>query len=250
MRAPLNNTLLRRAIVEAVNVSAIQQLAFGGYAISFVGPMPSGLPNYNSSLKAPQYNVTDAKKLLTQAGYPNGNGLPTLTYVYAQSPYSNLIAQILTQDLGQVGINVKPEGVTINTYFSMAFAPSNFTSSSAPDMIENPWSWWPDFTGYEYIVDDSSGFFLWFHNQTINDLIGKSNYEINPQLRAQEISQVALMVQQQAGFIWTGQFIDMFNPGTFTGLPVFNKCNTAGLWFSQSYFGVPYSSLSFTCSPT
>jgi ABC-type transport system substrate-binding protein len=245
-RAPLNNSMVRKAIVEAVNVSQMQQTAFGGYAIPFVGPMPSGFPLYNSSIRSPTYNLTDAKKLLVAAGFPNGQGLPTLKFLYVTSPYTTLVEQLLVQDLGQIGITVSGQGVTINTYQSIAFS-LHFNQSSAPDIIENPWAWWPDFSGYGFLVDDQLGFFFYFHNQTINNYVAQANSEIDPGKRAFDISQVASLTQQTNAFIWLAQYTDTYNPGTFTGTFVWNKCDVSGLWYSPSWLGVPYNSVSSTC---
>ena len=72
--APLQNVLVRQAINYAINRTALiqgVQNGFGSPAITLVAP---SFPQWNASLAMypPGGNVTKAKALLAQAGYPNG----------------------------------------------------------------------------------------------------------------------------------------------------------------------------------
>ncbi len=145
-KAPTNNILVRRAIVDAINVSEILSVAYGGYGRSFVGPNLQGFFGYNSSLTNPPYNLTESKALLAEAGYPNGNGLPPLTLVYFTSDYLAEASQIVQQDLAQVGITVQPEEVSISTFDTLTYAtPGNATA--APYLNYNSWLYLARFHG-------------------------------------------------------------------------------------------------------
>lgn len=246
-KPPTNNILVRRAIVDAINVSEILSVAYGGYGRSFIGPNLMGFFGYNSSLTNPSYNLTEAAALLTQAGYPNGNGLPPLTLVYFTSDYLAEASQIIQQDLAQIGITVQPEEVSQSTFDTLTYStPGNATN--APFLNYNSWLYWPDFTGYEFTVDQQLGTFFYLNNQTINNLITESNSQINSTLRAQEISQITVDVTQQASDIWISQDYDMFQPGLGFGPYVWNHC-VAGMWSSLAFIGVPFNSLYYTCNP-
>lgn len=106
LRAPLNNILVRRAIVAAINVTQIEQTVYSGYQQPIVGPLPSGFQYYDDSIKPTVYNVTLAKQLLVQAGYPNGQGLRSIEYYYWTSSYLSLVGQIIKSDLAQIGVTV------------------------------------------------------------------------------------------------------------------------------------------------
>ena len=180
---PLNNTLVREAVMAALNLTEIQQIAFAGYATPFVGPLPSGDPDYNNSILPPAYNVTLAEELLSEAGYPGGKGLPTLTMDYSQSSDIALVAQIMASELSQVGITLTSQVISLVAFPSI----DGLSPSKAPDFTYNGWFYWPDFTGYEYLVDSSFGVYLDFYNQTVHNLIIESNSQTNATLRAQEI---------------------------------------------------------------
>ncbi len=62
-KAPLNNTLVRRAVIAAVNLTEIRQTVYQGYNTPVVGPDLNGFFGYNSSILPPAYNLTEAQGL-------------------------------------------------------------------------------------------------------------------------------------------------------------------------------------------
>ncbi len=242
---PLNNTLVREAVMAALNLTEIQQIAFAGYATPFVGPLPSGDPDYNNSILPPAYNVTLAEELLSEAGYPGGKGLPTLTMDYSQSSYIALVAQIMASELSQVGITLTSQAISLVAFPSI----DGLSPSKAPDFTYNGWFYWPDFTGYEYLVDSSFGVYLDFYNQTVHNLIIESNSQTNATLRAQEISQITYDVKQQAAIIWLSQDTDIFNTGIVNGPAIVNVC-VSGFYYNSQLGGLEFNVLHYACSPS
>jgi len=59
------------------------------------------------------YNVSEAKEYLAKAGFPNGQGLPPITFTVlsgsSASAFQSDIAQIVQQNLAQIGITVNIE---------------------------------------------------------------------------------------------------------------------------------------------
>ncbi len=246
LRAPTNNSLVRQAIVDAINVSQIEGVVYDGYSSPLVGPDPIGVLGYNSSITSPTYNLTLAKSLLAKAGYPNGQGLPTFDFLYPQSAYISLVAQLLEADLSQIGITVSPEQVSFDTWVAeIGLSGSN---STAAILEYGSWSAFADFAEYEYIVDAQLGAFGFMNNQTIDQLVTESNTQLNQTLRAQEISQITVDTLQQASVIWLGQDRDLYNTGGGFGPTVWNSCVT-GLYYNPAFDGVPFNTISFKCNP-
>lgn len=116
------------------------------------------------------------------------------------------------------------------------------------DMFTPDWTLYPDFVGYEDIVDANFGVYGNMHNDTIYNLILKSNTELDPQARAQEISQITRDVQQSASIIWLGQDVDLYDTGGGVGPVIFNKC-LSGLWYNTNFNGVDFNSVYYACAP-
>jgi peptide/nickel transport system substrate-binding protein len=247
LKAPLNNVLVREAITEAINVSQIQQIAMAGYGQTVVGPDLAGFFGYNGSIAPTPYNPTQAAQLLTQAGYPGGKGIPPLTFVYTTSNYVSTMAQLLVNDLNQIGITVQAEGVDPATAISLESL--NGTAANAPDMQYGDWTFYPDASAYFPITDAAWGIFTYFHNQTIYNLEVQSNEQQNPTLRAQEISQVTVDLQKQYDFVWLAQDTDVYDTGAGFGVEVWNHCVT-GMYYNTAFNGVEFNNLYYSCNPT
>lgn len=105
VRKALNLVIDRKAIVE--NVTKSGQVP----AYSFV---PKGILNEKGEdfaskkyYDAETPNIEEAKKLLAEAGYPEGKGLPTLEFMYNTEGDHKLIAQAIQQDWAKIGVNVE-----------------------------------------------------------------------------------------------------------------------------------------------
>ena len=105
---PFTNWSVRQAVVHAINYQRIIDVAFGGHAERWVGPVPPGYPYYNPDNLAPyQYDVTLAKKFMSQSPWPNG--YPTqINYEYVNLGDWADVARLLQDDLKQIGINILP----------------------------------------------------------------------------------------------------------------------------------------------
>ena len=105
---PFTNWSVRQAVVHAINYQRIIDVAFGDHAERWVGPVPPGYPYYNPDNLAPyQYDVTLAKKFMSQSPWPNG--YPTqINYEYVNLGDWADVARLLQDDLKQIGINILP----------------------------------------------------------------------------------------------------------------------------------------------
>ena len=97
---PLKNKMVREAIRYALEPQTISKAdATESTPISQL--IPPSIPGYNPSIAPYKQNITKAKKLLAQAGYPKGL---TIRYSTSDSPAKS--AKIINQ-LKQVGITAK-----------------------------------------------------------------------------------------------------------------------------------------------
>jgi peptide/nickel transport system substrate-binding protein len=114
---PFRDKRVREAISKAIDRDAIVARIMGGVAVAAGELLPSMMFGANKDMKAPKADVEGAKKLLAEAGYPNGFtlvlGAPNDRYVN-----DGQIAQAVAQMLARVGIKVSIDAMTASQFFA------------------------------------------------------------------------------------------------------------------------------------
>jgi peptide/nickel transport system substrate-binding protein/oligopeptide transport system substrate-binding protein len=82
-KEPFTHPKVRQAFNYAINKGAIVQDIRKGNSIVANGILPPGMPGYNPELKGYDYDPQQAKRLLAEAGYPEGTGLPVIDLWYS-----------------------------------------------------------------------------------------------------------------------------------------------------------------------
>jgi len=106
-RKPMDDPRVRRAISMAIDRKQIvEQVTKSGQVPAF-SLVPPGIAGYESP---PGFdaNIAEAKRLLVEAGYPGGRGMPKVTVLYNTSEGHRAIAEVIQQQL-QNNLNVKFE---------------------------------------------------------------------------------------------------------------------------------------------
>lgn len=106
---------LRQAIAHGVDVDKFIRLFTNNVGQKANSIYPPGIPGYNPSAELPyKYDVAKSKKLLAEAGFPEGKGLPELTFdVRGSSTLNRQIAEFVVQELSVLGIKSK---INANTF--------------------------------------------------------------------------------------------------------------------------------------
>ena len=116
---PLKDPRVRKAISKAINRPAIVEKVMEGEAIPAGQLVADFLFGATKNLKVEPYDPEGAKKLLAEAGYPDGFGL---TIHSPNNRYVNdaKIAQAVAQMLARVGIDTKVVAMPSATFFTQA----------------------------------------------------------------------------------------------------------------------------------
>jgi len=116
---PLKDPRVRKAISKAINRQALAERVMEGQAVPTGQLLPEGFFGYTRNLKVEAYDPEGAKKLLAEAGYPNGFGL---TIHSPNNRYVNdaKVAQAVAQMLARVGIATRVETMPSATFFPQA----------------------------------------------------------------------------------------------------------------------------------
>jgi len=145
--APFQDLRIRQAVSYAIDYKSIIHSVYNDLGTQWIGPVPPGFPEYNEStsgLQPYQYDPTMAASLLAQAGYkstlpngtalnPSGNGFPSVNFLYdADNSGQTEAAQIISSELGAVGITITLSPLTFKQYANVIYSSQNVNSTAYP----------------------------------------------------------------------------------------------------------------------
>ena len=157
---PLQDLRVRRAISMAIDRKTITSRIMDGMATPAYQYMPDGM--FGALAKAPEikYDPEAAKKLLAEAGYPNGFEM-TISSTNDRYINDSQVSQAVAQYLSRVGIKTTVDAVTASIYF--------------PKRAKREYSFsmggWPSEVG-----EASALFGLWVASLDAPNSLGTSNY--------------------------------------------------------------------------
>jgi oligopeptide transport system substrate-binding protein len=110
-----NNVKLRQAMSLAYNRAEANKLFYENTAYEAQSIIPPGLGGYRKEFKNlyVDYDLDLAKKLLAEAGYPGGKGLPEITIQTRNEPVARQQIELFAKSMAQIGIKIK---VGMNTW--------------------------------------------------------------------------------------------------------------------------------------
>jgi len=104
-----HNVKLRRAMSLAYDIKKSNELFYNNTALPAQSVVPPGIAGNIKGYANPyrNKNIALAKKLLVEAGFPNGAGLPEITYDCPSSTVSRQIGEFFKKNMAEIGINIK-----------------------------------------------------------------------------------------------------------------------------------------------
>jgi peptide/nickel transport system substrate-binding protein/oligopeptide transport system substrate-binding protein len=105
---PFDDARVRQAFNYAVNKQEIVQEITKMGSLPANGTLPPGMPGHDPDLKGYYYNPTKAKRLLAEAGYPNGEGFPVVQlWVFSKAESTKAELAAYQQYLAELGVKVE-----------------------------------------------------------------------------------------------------------------------------------------------
>ncbi|MCW5764746.1 MAG: hypothetical protein KIT68_02070 [Phycisphaeraceae bacterium] len=106
---------LRQAICLAMDLQEINDAFYNGLNTIYDGPIPPGLDGYPPDGEAPVSNrgpdLARAKRLLAEAGFPDGKGLPEITLYSSKGGNNAEQMQMFIRQLARIGVRINPRFV-------------------------------------------------------------------------------------------------------------------------------------------
>jgi peptide/nickel transport system substrate-binding protein len=110
------NQLVRQAVADSVDLKAMNTLAYQGTATPATSFLPYKMQYWDANLPARTVDLTKAKQLLAQAGYPHGFSTNIITV--SGDVAGQAEALVIKADLAKIGITVNIESYELTTAYS------------------------------------------------------------------------------------------------------------------------------------
>ncbi|WP_411880819.1 ABC transporter substrate-binding protein [Polaromonas sp. YR568] len=198
---PLRDLKVRRAIDKAISRESLLGRVMDGAATTTGQLINSGLPGYISDLPTSKYDPEGARKLLAEAGYPDGFNM-TLSGPNNRYLMDDQLLQAIAQMLARVGITAKVEAMPAATFF-----PKNNKGEFALSLV----GWAPDSAEASSPLraliaskDPAKGygnFNVGYSNKTVDELIDRAMVTIVDSSREKLLQQATRMAMDDVAVI-------------------------------------------------
>ena len=210
--APFDNMKVRQAFGLAVDRDSytVGVLQNGGRPTT--SWIPPGMPGYNADIgKQYAFNPTKAKQLLAEAGFPDGAGLPKVTFLAVNNDTNKLTAQFLEDQFKKnLGIEVSTEFVESRVYTARL-------SSGQQQITLQRWSadWpYPDNWLPELFGSTGTANYVGYKSAKFDDLVKRAALEPDENKRLQLYDEAHKLVIDEAGImpVYNREFFLLVKP--------------------------------------
>jgi dipeptide transport system substrate-binding protein len=108
-KKPFDDVRVRKAISMAIDKKAIIDAVYLSTGVAAKNPIPPSMWSYNDSIKDDPFDPAAAKKLLAEAGFPNGleTDLWAMPVQRPYNPNAKRIAELMQADLAKIGVKAE-----------------------------------------------------------------------------------------------------------------------------------------------
>ena len=194
---PLSKTEVRQALCYAVDRDAINNFIFGGKSHIIGSHMIPAMSKYYEpeAETVYSYDPEKAKELLADAGYADGFDLEiTVPSSYSQHVDS---AQIIADELSQVGINVTLNHVEWSTWLQDVYKGGNFQATVIGfDGTLAPSDWLK-----KYVTDDAKNF-MHYSNTEYDDVFNTAYTTVDDDVKVENYKKAQMILAEDAAAVY------------------------------------------------
>lgn len=150
-------------------------------------------------------NLEEAKKLLADAGYENGEGLPSITYTTNDSGYHKVVAEYLQEAWAEIGVDLKVDIVEWQSFTPMR-------RNGEYDTARNGWV--GDYSDPSNMLDllcttngNNDGK---FSNADYDKAMEESRSTLDPEARSQALHKAEDILMEEAGCVPVAYYNDFW----------------------------------------
>jgi glutathione transport system substrate-binding protein len=199
-----SNVKVRQAINHAIDKKAYAKVVKSGYAVPLTSHVPSTI-NYHVAQPEYEYDLEKAKKLMAEAGYPDG----FKTHIWAPNDTENMKGmQFISQQLAQIGIEVEVVPMEEGTLSESIYSPQT-PEESKVNMWYVSWSAF-DFDGattklfHSANIPPTAPNVSYYMSPKADELIDAGATEVDPEKRAKIYEELQQVIWNDAPWIFMG----------------------------------------------
>ena len=201
---PIQDRRVRQALNYAIDKQAITEVLLGGRAIPAGQPAAHYITGYNPELKPYPYDPAQAKRLLAEAGYPNGFEMIT-EVVTSGSIAGTTIYGFLQQQLAAVGVQMEVRSVPVSQLITKAVG-----GTFAGQAFGMEFDFTPTLDAMAAIPMHSCQRPIpWYCNQEIMPVIEAAQREFDPENRRKLLRQVMRAYHEDPAMLYIYEAIDV-----------------------------------------
>ncbi len=209
---PFDNSIIWQAISHAIDRETLASTTLNDIAVPAYGMLPPGFPGFQGDALASLqiYDPDLAKQLMAQAGYPDGEGFPTVDmWLREPAPAEKATAEaIQNMLLENLGINVNIVSKEKQVYYS---------SLSENEIPMSLISWMADYIDpanfMNQVWHSETGRHDW-SNEEFDHLTSEAAHEVDYNRRLQLYQQAERILVEDVGgvFVWHPLGFQMWKP--------------------------------------
>jgi len=187
---PLNDPKVRRAISLVIDREAIIKSAMDGKASPVYAPVPCSSYYYDESLKD-ERNVEEAKKLLAEAGYPDGF---TIRLLGPATAIEGKIVDLVQNELAEIGIVAQSEKQDVASFLDTMFTKKDFDIVVCGDSGDGD----PETFAYNYLFSESGTNVGNYKNDEFDRLLMEGRTVYDKELRREVYLDAFTIIKEEA----------------------------------------------------
>jgi peptide/nickel transport system substrate-binding protein/oligopeptide transport system substrate-binding protein len=201
-----DNKKLRQAMNHAIDRRYICEKLQEGKDIPAYGILPPGLPGHREESTVDPYDPEKAKRLLAEAGYPNGEGLPEIVFNFNTNEGHQRVAQQIQQDLAAIGVKISLRNTDWGTYLELVEGTDEENSNTAFYRM----GWIADYPDADNFMTirlsrdywGPKGNYSRFYHPEFERLIAEARAESDPAARVELYKQAEAVAVEEAAWMF------------------------------------------------
>ena len=185
---PFDNVLVRRAVYSAIDREKLLDAVLGGRGTVIGSMVPPTDPWFEDLISLNPYDPALSKKLLTEAGLPDGFNFTLLTPSYDPHP---TVAEFIKSELAKIGVTVTIKIITADDWYTKVFRERNFQATLQEHVNDRDVVWYgnPDF-------------YWGYANREVQALVKKAESAVTADEQVEFLKQANRIIAGEAASAW------------------------------------------------